>query len=188
MVKTETVLTLAAIGIGGYLLYKFVKPLGDVASTAGQGAAFVTSTNPLGSPINPIFPIVNAPQMWDKVKELYADIQKSFQNSGVNQVFDSNAIKQTTTSDYVVNVTNTGSAYGIPTVQVRTRSGRSSSVIAAPNTYYPNLGIGFNSSGQGYSAAAPLPTPNTSSSSNSSTNSVVKAVQNMFSTNPFTGK
>jgi len=58
--------------------------------------------------------------------------------------------------NYVTGVTSSGSAFGIPFVTVSTSSGQSSTIAAAPDTYYPTVGIGFNSKGDGYSSAAPL--------------------------------
>lgn len=67
-------------------------------------------------------------------------------------------------NNYVASVKDAGSAYGVPLVTVTTSSGESSTIAAAKDTYYPTVGIGFNSVGQGYSSNVPLksiPTANT---------------------------
>lgn len=88
-------------------------------------------------------------ELWtETIKDLFGgsgstDINKN-QLLGSAQISGSNPI----TSIYP-----TGSAFNMPVVTVRDSSGRSSSIIAAKDTYYPTLAVGFDSKGAGYSSA-----------------------------------
>lgn len=44
-------------------------------------------------------------------------------------------------------------AFGLPTQNITSTAGNKSTIIAAPNTYYKDMGVGFDSKGSGYSSA-----------------------------------
>jgi len=146
--KIDDVLVIGALAVGGYFLYKTViKPTSDVTNTAAD--VFGRGGEAIGSGFdiwNTIFDKIN-----DKISGFGADTAQPVDYNNVNQV---------SFNDYVTKVETTGTAYNMPVVTATTSSGKKSSVIAAPKTYYSNLGIGFDQYGQGYSAAMPVSYPN----------------------------
>jgi hypothetical protein len=68
-----------------------------------------------------------------------------------------NVVTTTSNKNYVTKVTPKGSIFtGTPIVQVTTSTGQTSDIVQKPNTFYSNIGIGFDSKGQGYSSINPL--------------------------------
>jgi len=146
-IKVNDWLLVGAIAVGGYLLYKTLwKPVGDVTGAVGDVAT--RGGEALGSG----FDIFNT--LFDKINDGVANIGEGA------QPIDYGNIKQVTFNDSIQSITDAGEAYGTPLVTARTSSGKSSTIAAAKNTYYPTLNIGFDQYGQGYSAAGPVSYPN----------------------------
>lgn len=142
-------LILGALAVGGYFIYKSV-----VKPTAEIGGTISDTTGRAGEAIGSGFDIFNT--IFDKIN---AALQTKTQDTA-QPVNYSLVTAPVSALDYVTEVKQTGTAYNLPVVSVKTSGGKSSSIIAKPSTYYSKLGIGFDQYGQGYSAAAPVSYPN----------------------------
>lgn len=169
-INVNDVIIIGALAVGAYFLYKsVVKPtsqvtgaVGDTASslgglvsgTAKTGEGFIAETGNAGKTV--------VSEIAETFKAVTDSIQSAFQGSsspksGTSALQPkSNSITQVSGTNYVTNVAPSTAFNSVPVVTVSTNTGQSSTVVANPNTYYPTLGIGFNSKGQGYSSFKPL--------------------------------
>jgi len=128
--KTENLLLVAAVGLGAYLILK------------GQNKTQETGNNPS---VIPFYPKEN--------------ILPSKPNEPIkpNQIpKNNNGIKGVDMNNYVTDIKTTGTAYNQDVITVTTSKGNSSTIIPKANTYYSNLGIGFDANKQGYSSISAI--------------------------------
>lgn len=151
-VKVPDLLLYAGLAVGAYFAWKtFFKPASKVTESVGGFAdetfesykapsdTFQAGWNYLTSAIN----------------QATAQLKTGQSDNRQKQV-DYNTISTVDTSNYVTKVTPAGSAYGVNLITVSTSKGQASTVAQKPNTYYPGLGIGFDSKNQGYSSLTPI--------------------------------
>lgn len=179
------------IGLGVaaiYAAYKFTNSATEGVSKAtdglGAGIGQIGSTTGDvfgrgGEAAGSLFDIYDT--AFDKINDMIKKIGTG-SNSGVTpkDLIDvnlkTNNNSNTSSVSKISNLKDT--AYGLPVVKVTSSTGKSSNVIAAPNTYLPKLGIGFNSAGQGYSSAyAPQSNGVTKTTSSNAANA-------LFNSNP----
>ena len=145
------------IGVAAYFLYKsIVKPTSQLTSGIGEaGGTVFSETGQSYKAVSDFFQ-----QGWN-----YLTSQIGAKEQTKNMPAEKTSIYQayTTTKggssnyDYVTRVTPAGTAFGkVPLQTVTLASGKSTTIAAAPNTYYKDLGIGFSSKGQGYSSYTAL--------------------------------
>lgn len=152
-INVPDLLLYAGLAVGAYFAYKtFFKPasdvtgaVGDVTSEFGQSLTAPQNTWQAGwgyltNAIN------NASKLIGGGKEDNRQPTKTVDNS----------IKSVDTSNYITSITPQGTAYGVNIISAQTNKGQQSTVAQIPNTYYSNLGIGFDSKGNGYSSMTPL--------------------------------
>ncbi len=155
----------AGLAVGAYFIYKtVVKPtsdvtgaVGDVTSSIGGATSSVfdgfTKINDAGSNLGAGFLNNLNNAITNQVNSLVGGSSKSSTNSMLAQ--NSTPI-MTSANNYISSVSSGGIVYGTPVVNIKTSTGQTQTIAQTPNTFYPNLGIGFNSKGQGYSSIAPI--------------------------------
>jgi len=142
-------LVVGALAVGGYFLYKMIiKPTSEVTGAAGSISKDTSSVfHTLTGESTETYTIIS-----DKIQSFLKSIGGS--GSSEQQPLRDNLITQPVTAlNPVSKIDITGTAYGMPTHTIKNSSGQSSTIIVAPNTYYKDLGVGFNAAGQGYSSA-----------------------------------
>ena len=139
-------LVVGVLAVGGYFRYKtIIKPGADATAGIGEGVGtFGRETGETYESISNVWQSI-----FDKVtgfingqnKDNTQTAPPEYKNAGTVSV-----------DNPVQKIETTGKAYGFDTVTIKTPKG-SSTILAAPNKYYPTLGVGFNAAGQGYSSA-----------------------------------
>lgn len=150
---TKTLLLIGGVALGGYALYRYfnASSKGIETATTGLGTGISDASQGLGGGIGSagdwIKSIFDASASgFDRLKD-YGNRASNMRNPNLINT------QPVTASNPITSIKNNlDTAYGIPTVTVRQKN-KSRTVIAAKNTYYKDLGIGFNSQGQGYSSA-----------------------------------
>ncbi len=145
-IKIPDLLLYGALGFGLYYFWKtFQKPAADISQTGADviGAA--------GNAAESYFNVFDDAFKW--ASQLIAGNNKNVITTKDNRL---NQLTNDTISykNPIKNIENT-TIYGLKSSIISTNKG-STTVINAPNTYYKNLGIGFDSKGQGYSSFQPL--------------------------------
>lgn len=160
MAKTSDLILYGALAAGGlYLVYKISKPIAKIGDDAGTVSGSVANiAEGYSNTLTDLWKNIgdtaasglNIPKTaFDKVSQAISNI-----NTGVTPILNTNVGETDAKTNIITTITpNIDTAYGKKTVTVKSSSGKSSTVIAAPNTYYSNLGVGFDSKGQGYSSA-----------------------------------
>jgi len=157
------VLLIGGIALGGYALYRwFNASSGGIKDAAdGLGGGIGTAGEGLGGGIGSI---------GDWLKSIFdasaSGFNKLADGGTVNNFFTNQPPQYTnagvvSVDNPITKIESTGAAYNMRIDTIRTDKG-TSNIIAAPNTYYKNLGVGFNSKSQGYSsqyAGNKLPLP-----------------------------
>ena len=134
---------------------KAAEGLGEGIGTAGEGLG--GGIGSIGDWIKSIFDA--SASGFNKLSDLGDNkntyIAPEYKNAGIVSV-----------ENPITKIESSGAAYNMRIDTITTPKGKTN-VIAAPNTYYKELGIGFNEKAQGYSSAfpgnkLPLPTYNKS--------------------------
>jgi len=154
----NSVLLIGGVALGGYALYRYfnASSKGITNATAGLGAGI----GKIGTETGDFFE-----NTIGEIGETFGAIQNKIQavvtgdNSTNKEVLSNNSQINISPSSYVSKVETTGSAYGMKTSKVTLSTGKTQTIINAPNKYYSNLGIGFDSKGNGYSSAFAGNTP-----------------------------
>lgn len=119
--KSETILTIAAVGVGGFLLYKLFKPVGDAFGDIGSGVGSV------GSAVGDILKIPE--QIVGKIEEGGQALLSGSQNAGTTLgISAGTALKKI--SDSVSNLFNQGTTQASKTSQT---SSSISGILANPS-------------------------------------------------------
>lgn len=146
-------LGLAAAAI--YAAYKWANAStkGIETATTGLGGGISDAATGLGGGLGEIGDGIGAPfgfvdSLFDRLSKLVTDGGQTQQQQAPQ--YDNAGV--VSAANPVLKVSSSGSAYNMRVDTIKTGKG-SSNIIAAPNTYYKDLGVGFDAKSQGYSSA-----------------------------------
>lgn len=144
-IQVPDLLLYGALGVAAYFIYKsVVKPTSEITGTVGDVAQ--STGKVVSSGENALTTFFDG--LSDAFKKDFANYGKNTGSKDVATPFIPIGKDNWVTSVQRNNVFGT-----IPVETVTTSAGQSMTVPVVPNTYYSDLGIGFDALGQGYSKA-----------------------------------
>ena len=153
--ETSDLILLGIIGIGAYFVYTTViKPTSNI--TNGVGNIANAGSGLISTGLNDItgFESMLARDV-GVINNAVFGLGSGQANANANIVPDIPQVANLSTSNYVTSVTPS-TAFNQNIVRVSTSTGQITTVPQTPSTYYPSLGIGFDSKNNGYSSFTAL--------------------------------
>jgi len=152
-----TIPLIIGAGVLGYFLLKDTFK-GVATATEGIGSATGTIATETGESFKAVTDLFQ--NSLNKVQDIQNGLAGWAQNVATSSKTGNSTIKTagpiTFDNPIAKAQINNDSAFGYKTQTLRDSKGNSSTIIAKPNTYYANLGVGFDSKGNGYSSISQL--------------------------------